>query len=66
MEMLDYIRPYRDYTVLHYGAYEIRALKRIQARLPVDYMEQIEHLLKHMVNVLSYYRATHIFPRFYK
>ena len=62
MEMLDYIRPYRDYTVLHYGAYEARALRRMQTRLPVDYAEQIEHMLKHMVNVLSVIRPHIYFP----
>lgn len=63
MEMLDYIRPYRDYTVLH-GAYEVRALRRMQVRLPVDYTEQIEHMLKHMVNVLSVIGPHVYFPVF--
>lgn len=53
MEMLDYIKPYRDYSVLHYGAYEVRALRRMQRRLPADYACQIEDVLKHAVNVLS-------------
>ncbi len=64
IEMLDYIRRYRDYTVLHYGAYEVRALRRMQRRLPVDYMEQIERMLKHMVNVLSVIGPHIYFPVF--
>jgi hypothetical protein len=28
MDMLDYLKPYREYSLVHYGAYEIRALRR--------------------------------------
>jgi predicted RecB family nuclease len=51
--MLDYIRSYQDYSILHYGAFEVRALRRMQARLPVSYSERVEDVLRHMVNVLS-------------
>ena len=53
MEMLDYIKQYREYSILHYGAYEVRALRRMQRRLPADYGRQIEDVLKHAINVLS-------------
>lgn len=64
MEMLDYIGSYRDYSVLHYGAYEVRALRRMQRKLPVDYVSQLEDLLKHMVNVLSVIGPHIYFPVF--
>jgi predicted RecB family nuclease len=53
MEMLDYLKSYRDYSVLHYGAYEVRALRRMQKRLPEKYAREIEIMLKHAINVLA-------------
>jgi hypothetical protein len=53
MDMLDYIKRYRDYSMLHYGAYEVRALRRMQRRLPPDYAHQVDELLSHTINVLS-------------
>jgi predicted RecB family nuclease len=53
IEMLDYIKQYREYSILHYGAYEVRALRRMQRRLPANYGHQIEDVLKHATNVLS-------------
>jgi predicted RecB family nuclease len=64
MEMLDYIRPYRDFSVLHYGAYEIRALRRMQVRLPANYALQINEVLKHTVNILSLIGPHIYFPTF--
>jgi predicted RecB family nuclease len=64
MEMLDYIGSYRDYSVLHYEAYEVRALRRMQRKLPVDYASQLEDLLKHMINVLSVIGPHIYFPVF--
>jgi predicted RecB family nuclease len=64
MQMLDYIKPYRDYSVLHYGAYEARALRRMQRRLPADYARQIDDVLKNAINVLSIIGPHIYFPVF--
>ena len=64
MEMLDYMKHYKDYSVLHYGAYEVRALRRMQPRLPAAYSAQIGEILKRMVNVLSVVGSHIYFPVF--
>jgi len=64
MQMLDYIKPYRDYSVLHYGAYEARALRHMKRRLPADYAHQIEDVLKRSINVLSIVGPHIYFPVF--
>jgi predicted RecB family nuclease len=64
MEMLDYLKSYRDYSVLHYGAYEVRALRRMQKRLPEEYARQIEGMLKHAINVLAIIGPHIYFPVF--
>jgi predicted RecB family nuclease len=53
MEMLDYIKPFQDYSVLHYGAYEVRALRRMQRKLPAGYASHLGDVLKRTINVLS-------------
>jgi predicted RecB family nuclease len=53
MDMLDYLRHYLAHTILHYGAYEARALKRVHPKIPSKYAEELECLLKRMVNILS-------------
>jgi predicted RecB family nuclease len=64
LEMLDYIKTYKYYTIFHYGVYEARALKRVQKRLPLDYGDQIKDVLNHMVNVLSVVGPHVYFPVF--
>ena len=56
--------PFGDYSVLHYGAYEVRALRRMQRKLPADYAGQLEDMLKRTINVLSVIGRTFIFPCF--
>jgi predicted RecB family nuclease len=64
MEMLDYIKPFQDYSVLHYGAYEVRALRRIQRKLPSDYANHLGDVLKRTINVLSVIGPHIYFPVF--
>jgi predicted RecB family nuclease len=52
-EMLDYLGAFETYTMLHYGAYEIRALRRMQRRLPPSYEEKVNEVIKRSINVLS-------------
>jgi predicted RecB family nuclease len=62
MEVLNHIKQYQKYTLLHYGAYEVRALRNVQRRLPTEYANQIEHVLKQAVNVLSVITPFIYFP----
>jgi predicted RecB family nuclease len=64
MDMLDYLKSYRNYSVLHYGAYEVHALRRMQRKLSADYGRQIEELLNHAINVLSIIGPHIYFPVF--
>src|SRR5208283_2416488 len=52
-EMLDYLGAFETYTMFHYGAYEIRALRRMQRRLPPSYEEKVNEIIKRSINVLS-------------
>ena len=62
MEVLNHIKQYQEYILLHYGAYEVRALRNVQRRLPTEYANQIEHVLKQAVNVLSVITPFIYFP----
>jgi predicted RecB family nuclease len=53
IDLIDYLQSLQTYTVLHFGAYEVRALRRMQRRLPPGYENQIEGVLKKSLNVLS-------------
>ena len=53
IDLIDYLKSLQTYTVLHFGAYEVRALRRMQRRLPSGYENQIESVLKKSLNVLS-------------
>ena len=65
MEMLDYIRPYRDYTVLHYGAYN-SCPQADTGKASCRLYGTNRTLTQAYGKCVIYYRATHIFPRFYK
>jgi predicted RecB family nuclease len=64
MEMLDYIKPFQDYSVLHYGAYEVRALRHMQRKLPAEYASHLGDVLKRTINVLSVIGSHIYFPVF--
>jgi predicted RecB family nuclease len=64
MEMLDYLKSYRDYSVFHYGAYEVHALRRMQKRLPEKYAREIGGMLKNAINVLAIIGPHIYFPVF--
>lgn len=64
LDMLDHIKQYRDFSVLHFGAYEIRALRHMQRKLPTEYASQIENILQRAVNVLSIIGPHIYFPVF--
>lgn len=42
-----------DYTVYHYGSYEVQALKRISKKLPQPYQNKIKQIIDNSFNILT-------------
>jgi len=62
--LLDQLSQYNDYTLLHFGAYETTALRRMRSRVSEIYSVQIDNALKRSVNVLSLISAHVYFPTY--
>ena len=64
MKMLDIISSLSNFTVYHYGSYEIRALKKMSKKLNETHINTINTLIENSVNVLSIFNST-IYPPTY-
>ena len=62
--LLDQLSLYNDYTLIHYGAYQTTALRRMQSRVSEIYSAQIDNALKRSVNILSLFSAHFYFPTY--
>ncbi len=63
-QLLDTIYKLRDYTVYHYGNYEIRALKRISTNLNGSYKAEINRIIENSINLLSIFTSI-VYPPTY-
>jgi predicted RecB family nuclease len=63
-EFLDYLKRYHTYSVIHYGAYEIRALRQMRDQLSPEYQTRIDETIKCSVNVLSVIGPHIYFPTY--
>lgn len=52
--LLRFLKEYQNYTLFHYGGYEIRYLKRALKFLSGDQQQQLTLILNHSCNILSY------------
>ena len=52
-ELFDTLSELPDYTVYHYGSYEIRALKKISIHLDDSYKAEVNRIIKNSINLLS-------------
>jgi predicted RecB family nuclease len=64
VSLLDHLRQYPAYSLLHFGNYEIAALQYMRARIGEPYCRQIDDVLKHCVNVLRIITAHIYFPTY--
>jgi predicted RecB family nuclease len=60
--LLETLREYDDYTLFHYGAYELAYLKRMRAH--GVHVKQIDKMIGASVNVLSLIRSSCYFPTY--
>ena len=63
-QLLDTISKLRDYTVYHYGNYEIRALKRISTNLNSSYKAEVNRIIENSINLLSIFTSI-VYPPTY-
>ncbi|RLD58155.1 MAG: hypothetical protein DRJ01_12955 [Bacteroidetes bacterium] len=63
-DFLDSIKEFGEYTMFHYGNYEIKALKTIQKYIATEYHNQIEKLISNSQNILTAINSSVYFPVF--
>jgi predicted RecB family nuclease len=62
--LLDQLHQFPDYSLLHYGSYEISALRRMKKHLPDDYQQPVTDAIMRSINVLSIISPHIYFPTF--
>ena len=55
---------YPEFTLYHYGSYEIKFIRKAQKSLGQDYVELADKILKNSINVLSIVYMNIFFPTF--
>lgn len=63
-QFLNVLSRFRDYTIYHFGSYEISNLKRLSRKIESIYRDKIESAIKNSQNLLSIFR-TNIYPPTY-
>jgi predicted RecB family nuclease len=56
------IKSYENYTVFHYGNYEISNLKRIQKQMSVEYQKIIDNIIENSINLLVFFHSQIYLP----
>ena len=64
VSLLDCLSRYSDYSLLHFGNYEVVALQRMRTRMGEPYASQLDDLLKRSCNVLGLITANVYFPTY--
>ena len=64
ISLFNILSNFKDFTIYHYGSYEIQSLKRINKRFKNRYEEEINKIIKNSFNILSLF-STHIYPPTY-
>jgi len=58
--LLEHLRNYETYSILHFGGYETTALRRMKSHMTEPHQQEIDEALKRCINVLSI-----IYPHIY-
>ena len=53
IQFIELLDTYNDFTLYHYGSYEIQALKRISKKLPKPYQDKIKFIVEKSFNILT-------------
>jgi predicted RecB family nuclease len=54
----------KEYTIYHYGSYEIRALKKFNKKWNNAYEQKVNLIIEHSIDILSFFIAT-VYPPTY-
>jgi predicted RecB family nuclease len=63
-QLFDVLSKFKEFTVYHYGAYEIQALKKINKKLRNAYEHDINRIIQHSVNILSFIASNVYLPTY--
>ena len=64
IQLIDLLKPLKNFTIYHYGSYEIQALKNISKKLSFEYQDCLKVLMNNSFNLLNVF--THnIYPPTY-
>jgi predicted RecB family nuclease len=64
LRFLDQLDREGRYSLVHYGSYEIKALRQIRQKVPVAYQSRIDDAIKSSLNLLSIIRPYIYFPTY--
>jgi len=64
IELLDQLDRMGRYSLIHFGNYEIKALRQIRQKLPVAYQSKIDEAILHSLNILSIIGPYVYFPTY--
>ena len=62
--LFDLISAYSQFTIYHYGSYELRSLDRVNRKSKGRYQGQINSIVQNSVNVLSFFSQTVYTPTY--
>ena len=62
IKLLDHLDCETRYSLIHYGNYEIKALRQIRQKLPASYQIKVDDAITHSLNILSIIRPYIYFP----
>lgn len=63
-QFFDLLSDFNDFSLYHYGNYEIRSLRKILKGLNHHYEDQVEQIIKKSVNILSFFNH-YVYPPTY-
>lgn len=64
LDFINSIFTFEDFTIYHYGSYEIQTLKKINKKFNNRFDKEIGIIIKNSVNILSFF-SSHIYPPTY-
>lgn len=63
-QFFDILSEFKDFTIYHYGMYEIHSFNRMNKKFKNKYESNINEIINNSVNILSFF-STHIYPPTY-
>jgi predicted RecB family nuclease len=64
VQLFALVKSLSNFTIYHYGSYEIQCLKKFNARWESQYEESVIFIIEHAVNILSYFTSTIYAPTY--